>query len=154
MIRSILLKTGHIANLDDFDYESIRKHEWRYSNGYARTFFEGKEWGMHEMILGQSSLDIHHKDGNGLNNVRSNLVRCTHAQNIAAARMFKHNTSGYRGVSAAHHKNGKQMYVAYIKVNGKKINLGSFDNPKVAALAYNEAAVKHFGEFAFQNKIN
>ena len=42
---------------------------------------------------------------------------------------------------------------AQIQINKRHIRLGSFDDIKDAALAYNEAAKKHHGEFARLNEI-
>ena len=47
------------------------------------------------------------------------------------------NTVGYRGV----YKNGKN-FIARIKINGKKINLGTYDTAKEAAIAYDRAVLK------------
>ena len=38
-------------------------------------------------------------------------------------------------------------------IAGDKIYLGHFATPLEAARAYNEAALKHFGEFAFLNEV-
>jgi hypothetical protein len=56
--------------------------------------------------------------------------------------------SGYKGVS----KSGRR-YLAYICENSKSKHIGTFDTPEEAALAYNEAAIIKFGEFAILNDI-
>ena len=43
--------------------------------------------------------------------------------------------------------------VAAIKVNGKKISIGLFETEDDAALAYNKAARQHFGDLAYQNRV-
>jgi len=60
----------------------------------------------------------------------------------------KPSTSRYKGVSLYRPTN---RWVANIMVNGKAIYLGYYDNQEEAALAYNKAALEHFGEYA---KIN
>jgi len=40
-----------------------------------------------------------------------------------------------------------------IRINGKNIYLGLFETPEQAAMAYNDAATKYFGEFAHHNII-
>lgn len=68
--------------------------------------------------------------------------------------MFKHNTSGFRGVSR-NKKNGK--YRAYIKFRKKDYWLGTFDNIEEAIKARKQAEDNMFGEFLkwyeeFKNK--
>lgn len=46
-----------------------------------------------------------------------------------------------------------KRWKAYIKINKKQIHLGYFSTPEEAAVAYNNAAIKYFGEFANQNKL-
>jgi hypothetical protein len=63
---------------------------------------------------------------------------------------MKNNTSGYKGVSWNSHA---KAWAARITVRGRRVFLGSFDDPVEAAKAYNEAALEYHGEFAVLNKI-
>ena len=60
------------------------------------------------------------------------------------------NKSGYKG---AYWHESKGKWISDIKVEGKKIHLGAFDTKEEAALAYNEGAIKYFGEFARLNVV-
>lgn len=62
-----------------------------------------------------------------------------------------HNTSGYRGVSW--NSTGK-MWFAHIREDGQDVHLGMFRNPVDAALAYDAAARRVFGEKAKLNFPN
>jgi hypothetical protein len=56
----------------------------------------------------------------------------------------------YKGVSwDSHHKKWRVA----ITVNKKMVSIGRFLSEHDAALAYNKAAIKHFGEFAKLNEI-
>lgn len=112
---------------------------------------------MHRVVLERalgrvllSSEHVDHKDRNEFNNTRDNLRLATRSQNAANARLPINSTTGYRGVSYLKNNN---KWVSLIKVNQKSINLGSFDTSQDAAIAYNHAAVKYFGEFAYINDI-
>lgn len=89
--------------------------------------------------------DIDHVDLDGTNNRISNLREATRSQNIANSGMLSSNTSGWKGVS---YEKPKRKWKAYIRINGLKINLGRYNCPTAAHLAYCHAANKHFGEFA------
>lgn len=103
---------------------------------------------------------VDHIDGNGLNNLRSNLRFATMSQNIANSKVRKDNTTGYKGVSwfvGSKHPNGvwksKPSWTARIGINGKRITVGYFATKEEAARAYNKAAIKYHGEFAKLNII-
>jgi hypothetical protein len=91
---------------------------------------------------------VDHADRNSLNNQLSNLRLATRSQQGHNQRLRSTNTSGYRGVTW-----DKQMgkWQARIMVNGKRIHLGFYADPKEAALAYDAAAKIHYGEFAVLN---
>jgi len=70
---------------------------------------------------------------------------CSTAENGRNRGRQANNTSGYKGVTWRKDDN---CWQAQIQINGKKIYLGRFDNPELAAEAYRQAAKKYHGEFA------
>lgn len=103
---------------------------------------------MHRLILdAPKGMQVDHINGNGLNNRRENIRLCTHEQN-SYNQQKPYGSSKYKGVCR---KRGK--WDAQIRASGKIIWLGSFATEDEAANAYDEAALKHFGEFAFTNKM-
>ena len=91
------------------------------------------------------SKNIDHIDGNRSNNKASNLRECNHVQNAANRKISISNTSGFKGVSQIK-STGK--WAAFIKINGKSKNLGTFKTPEEAHEAYKSAADRLHGVFA------
>ena len=81
---------------------------------------------------------------------RSNLAIGSHQQRVWSRAKKKPKSSIYKGVSFL---SRVKQWRAAIQADGKSINLGNFLNEKEAARAYNKAAKKHFGKFAFMNKV-
>ena len=77
-----------------------------------------------------------------------NLRAATHRQNVINSKL-RGGESGYRGVFKS-----KTRWRARIRIEGSRLNLGSFICKHEAAKAYNEAAKKYHGEFAVINTIN
>lgn len=155
-MKEIALTQGFVAIVDDADYEKLAAHKWLCDRGlYAarkapHPLHEGKSYlsYMHREILGLSFGDprkADHRDGNGLDNRRSNLRIATHSQNMWNTKVPKHNTSGMKGVSW---DRVNEKWIAQIRVNKKPIWLGRHDTAESAYSAYCEAALKYFGEFA------
>jgi hypothetical protein len=147
------LTHGKSALIDELDIDLISGHKWIATciNGawYATCGENYKQILLHRFImLEPAGSEIDHVDGNGLNNTRANLRICSHSLNMKNRKIPKNNKTGYKGVSFT-----KRCYRAYIEVDGKKISLGCFSNSKSAAIAYNNAASKYFGEFARLNDI-
>jgi hypothetical protein len=88
---------------------------------------------------------IDHVNRGTANNAIAELRLATHSQNQRNKTNQKNNTSGYKGVSF---RKDMGRYDARIKVNGKSIHLGFFDDPRLAHAAYVAAARKHFGAYA------
>lgn len=90
--------------------------------------------------------EVDHKDRNKFNNTRDNLRPATSSQNKCNRALQSNNTSGYRGVYKM-----RSSWTSRIKLGGKPVVLGTFITKEEAALAYDIAAVKHYGEFAQLN---
>jgi HNH endonuclease len=154
-MKTILTTNGCMVLVDDNDYERVSLEEWsalrQRKTLYAYFSRRGhKNAYMHRMICGESDgMEVDHVNGCGLDNRRENLRKCSHAQNIANQGLQTSNTSGYKGVSF-NKRDGK--FESYICAGGKKAGLGYFSDPKRAAIAYDEAAVRLFGKFAKTNQ--
>ncbi len=156
----IELTKGKFAIIDFGDLHLVDKWNWQANESrpgsglwYAiRHREKGKSHiRMHREIMSAKDSDplIDHKDGDGLNNRRSNLRWCTQSQNCANRR-HGNPKSGFRGVS---YNSRVKRWASVIYVKGKRIRLGHFRELMDAAKAYNNSAVKYFGTFAKLNKI-
>lgn len=151
MVREIPVTRGYTAIVDDEDYEAVSAHSWcAYQNGAStrpQTRVGRATFYMHQLIL-PGHPEVDHKDGDGLNNCRSNLRPCTHAQNMANQRKRRNNRSGFIGV---HRQAASSRWSAQVKHEGKTIHLGTFDSPEEAARMRDRAALKSYGQFAHLN---
>ncbi len=154
-MKKIKLNKGYYTLIDDEDYsrfKDLKLHLRKSRNTLnAAILINGKKVFIHRIIMNcPDNMYVDHKNHNGLDNRRSNLRICTNKQNIMNSKKFKIGSSEYKGVSW---QKNRRKWHSYIHYNYKKIHLGSFDNEKKAALAYNNAAKKYFGEYAYLNEI-
>lgn len=152
--KAIPLTKGMMAVIDDEDYEMVSKFKWHFTKvkghsvGYAvRAVRENgkriKTMPMHKMIMGHSDdVECDHIDGNGLNNRRSNLRVCTHAENLR--NQETKNKFGSTGVSL---HSCKRFYMARLQLNGKTIHLGNHRTIEAAKAARLAGEIKYFGEY-------
>lgn len=142
--------------VDQDTYDKYGHLTWFLSDtGYAMASTynpETKKVGkirLHRLVMDNpKSKMIDHINGDKLDNRKANLRVCTNADNMRNRPKTKTNHSGYKGVIFHYNK-----WKATIKVNYKQIYLGRFTKKEDAAKAYNEAALEHFGQFAYLNKI-
>jgi hypothetical protein len=87
--------------------------------------------------------EIDHKDGITYNNKWLNLREAYHFQNSKNRKININNTSAFKGVS-----NSENRIRSKINVNGRQINLGTFDSIEEAHAAYVLASKFYHGEFA------
>ena len=169
-MKSIVLADGKHAKVDDGDHAWLMAFgSWSfYKKGgyaYSRVHQGGQGAGaykhvpMHRLVAIKHSIVpddpkvlVDHRDRDKLNNQTANLRPANRSQNGANRTKPKSKSmSAYKGVSL---DKGKGKYRAVIMVNYKRIHLGWFGNARDAAKAYNEAALKHFGDFAVLNDVN
>jgi hypothetical protein len=146
----IELTQGYHAEIDFSDWWKVQGHKWfavkRHETWYAETRINDRNIGMHRLIKPGDRVD--HRDGNGLNNRWNNLRFATHRQNtINAYRAQTDSGSGYRGAVLV--RPGR--WQARIRDGGRNLSLGVYTTPEDAAKAYDAAATKLHGEFAFLN---
>lgn len=148
----ISLTQGKLAlvSLEDFDF--LKQFNWQYDKGYAkRTVCNAGSKSnvyMHRVVLEQMGFkdfkDTDHINRDRADNRRSNLRPATRTENRRNIGLQCNNTSGVKGVYWDK-KSGK--WRAHIRVDGKFIHLGFFDDLQDAISTRLSAEVKYFGEF-------
>lgn len=157
-ITQIPLTRGLFSAIDARDLHLVTGRLWRatliHGQVYATTY-EPRADGtrktayLHRLILdAPEGREVDHKDGDTLNNVRSNLRLALHSDNMRNKKLPTTNTSGYKGVTRIHRRN---PWVASIGFNGRHRHIGTFASAEEAARAYDDKARELFGEFARVN---
>jgi hypothetical protein len=155
-MKKIELTHDKFAIVDDEDYDKLNQWDWyalvkntsyavAVRNTWSKTEKKGILFTMHRVIMNcPKDKMIDHKDGNGLNNQKSNLRICTNGQNQGNRKLNSNNKSGIKGVSW--HKRDRK-WQASIRVGKKRKHLGVFLDKLEAKRIYEKAAKQHFGEF-------
>ena len=159
-MKEIQLTQDKIALVDDDMYEELSQHKWHTHRPKKHLYYalrnaptiNGKRGTirMHHIVIGfpPKGLMTDHRDGNGLNNQRSNLRFVTSRQN-SQNRQTVIKTSRYVGVYW--HKQG-QKWAVYIRRNGTKKYIGLFTNEHQAFQAYKQA-VENLGQTVIDTAI-
>lgn len=153
-MKEIQLTKGMFAFIDDEDFELVSQYKWHYCNGYANTriYENGKSSkyiGMHRLIMqAKPGEQIDHINGIKRDNHRSNLRKCTPKDNPKNCKTPVTNTTGFKGVC---YRKRAKLFSAQISVQNKSIHIGYFRTAESAAIAYDLAAIKHYGQFARLN---
>lgn len=129
--------------IDDEDVERTSTLHWTVKkdkgNFYAHAVIDGRRFlfkhiTLHRFIMNAKKGEIiDHINRNTQDNRKSNLRVVTNQHNALNSRMFRTNTSGYKGV----YKRGNK-WQAMIRVNDKLLHIGMYSTKEEA----NEARIK------------
>ena len=144
--------------VDDEDFDRVNQHRWYaardsdptirfYAIRNIRTNRGRLTQRMHHFILGSTNR-IDHEDGDGLNNQKQNLRNATSVENGRNMKLQIH-SSPYKGVSFVPRQN---QWQASGCLNKKKVHIGTYSSPVLAALAYDTFAQAFYGQFAKTNQ--
>lgn len=146
-MKEVKLTQGMVALVDDNDYQKINKYKWYAqrtgSNKYYAT--SSKVGLLHRFLLNPGRQTVDHINGDSLDNQRENLRICSFGDNLKNKRIYKNNTSGFKGVYLDKSTN---TWKAHLTVLGKKKTLGRFKTKEQAYEAYLKGATYYFGQFA------
>lgn len=108
---------------------------------------------LHKLIMNcPKGLVVDHINGNTLDNRKLNLRICTKLENQYNQKKHKGNRhSKYKGVTFRKDLKSKP-WESFIYNNYKSTRLGYFASEQEAAIAYNEAAKRVYGQFAKLNQ--
>lgn len=128
------VKVGRaVAIVDCEDFEAVDRHTWYLCNGYARAdvWKNGvrRRVYMHRLIVA-TELHVDHRNGDKLDNRRSNLRASTRSQNLQNRKgATSQSGTGKRGVYI---DNRDGAIYARCVVDGRAINLGRFPTIEAA----------------------
>lgn len=150
-VAHLTLTRGYVAMIDACDAQDVGRYAWAARvtpwGVYAARFSARPEralvWLHRHLLCAPKGLLVDHKDGDGLNNRRSNLRLATYGQNAMNSRPRKGSKSGLKG---AYWWDGR--WFSAIQVGGVKRHLGFFRSAEEAHAAYCRAAKELHGEFA------
>lgn len=154
-----------IVLVDAEDFQKVNKIKWhlRFDKNRNNEFYiisnsrdsitnKRTTTTLHKFIMNcPKGFVVDHINHDTFDNRKCNLRICTKTENNRNSfkrKDAKH--SIYKGVKF--HPTYKK-FTAWITFDKKRIYIGSFDDDKDAALAYNKKAKELFGEFAYLNEI-
>lgn len=163
-MKKITLGNGNYTLVDDEDYLKLSKYKWSETKPghrrctYARTNVKGPDGKyyterMHRMVMGLNKGDglvVDHINGDGLDNRKCNLRVVTVKENSVNVAKHRGNNSGYKGVSFRKDRN---RWRVEIRKNYKTVFRAFSRCVHLAALKYNENAIRIHGESAWLNKV-
>lgn len=152
-VARLRLPCGQTSILDAECVDLLERWTWvaRFGGDYSKPYVARQTSGsiikLHRVIMSAAPGQIvDHINGDTLDNRKNNLRFATPAGNSQNRGPSKNNKSGYKGVSRFRDK-----WQASIRSGPKSYNLGHYADPVEAAVAYDRAASRLFGEFAWLN---
>lgn len=137
------------------DYDKIKDIKWKkdkdgyiVSNVYNKDTKKAVGIKMHRLIIGcPNDMFVDHVNTHKRNdNRKENLRICTLQENNMHRKRAKNNTSGITGV---YWHSYIDKWTAFIYFNGKRIELGNYDDFESAKRKRLEAEKKYYGEYSY-----
>ena len=133
--------------LDVNNYWNVLTH--KHGGKAVYTTVNTEIFYLHRLITNAPPhLMVDHRNVNGLDNRKDNLRLCNNQQNCMNQK--PRNGRKYKGIS----KLPSGRYRARVTIEGSHFHLGVFKTEELAALAYNEWAIKIYGEYARLNVVS
>jgi hypothetical protein len=156
--RFIELTDGTLTVLDPEDFSRAEHLKWRrHPCGYAMSDVRQPDGSyssvlLHRFILGApKGFDVHHRDGDKLNNRRSNLeIKSPGEHRSFHAHAGGPHSGRFKGVSF---QKQQRKWQAVIRMGGRCRYLGLFPTAEEAARVYNHAAVEAWGTGCYLNPV-
>ena len=164
-MKTIPLTQGYETIVDDEDYEDLSEYKWfaqvREHRIYAARNTRSEESGGSRTIIKmsrqigrfQEDMVVDHKNGDALDNRRSNLRVCTFAENTRNRRKQSGSRSSYKGVSYRPRKReDSKRWRVQVWSRGKRYDIGYFYTEEEAARAYDKESKRLHGDFSRTNE--
>ena len=136
------------------DYDKIKDYCWYIDkeSNYVFSRIDGKIIGMHNIVTNVKNTNIcpDHINRIRYDNRKQNLRIATYQENSFNRSIQKNNTSGVTGVYFC---NTRRKWKAYLEINKKRMNLGSFTHKDDAIKVRLMAEKEYFKEFAPQKHL-
>lgn len=146
------------ALIDKEDYDKCKNIRWRLVEHKTALKYKDVQGGsphnntltsLHRYIMGNpKDFTVDHKNGDTLDNRKSNLRLCSQKENVRnKTRLQNNNTSGITGVYRDNRKGREANWIAEIRVNDTKIYIAAYINLEDAVYARYVAEHLLFKEF-------
>ena len=142
--RSILLRPSSVS------WSAQINRNYFYATAYLTVGERQAAVTLHRLLTeapGHRVVD--HISGDTMDNRLANLRICTHKQNARNMIHSRKGSSSFRGVCRRRNKWQAQLHTGH--PNDRVITVGFFSTEIEAAMAWDRAAIEHFGEFARLN---
>ena len=148
-----------IIDLDDLGNAQGLNGTWHaYWNNNTRSFYavatcldKNKTVRLHRVILNTPDfLHVDHVSHDTLNNSKSNIRNVTRSENMQNRVVSRSTTSGFLGVTW---NKRDRNWRAHMKLNGKSIHIGFFDEVELAAEASRKARIKYMPGYVDRGKV-
>jgi hypothetical protein len=154
-VASLPISRGLVALVDDVDLVWLQQWTWTamahdnttYVVRYEKVDGVRRAVYLHRQLMAApSGVEVDHRNGNGLDNRRSNLRMATRSQQSANSK-----PQGDRQFKGVYWHKSRREWRGQIKIGGRSKSLGTFATPDAAARAYDLAAREAYGDFAKLN---